>query len=72
LDGSERMDQIVRTGLCWDVMGGVARRNWARNPNAMHTSKDWNEKHKDEGHITIPFEADPELISEQVKKIFGE
>ena len=34
-DGSERVDRILRSSMLWDVMGGVARRSWARNPHAM-------------------------------------
>ena len=30
-DGSERVDEILRSAMLWDVMGGVARRSWARN-----------------------------------------
>ncbi len=72
LDGSERMDEIVKSALSWDVMGGVARRNWARNAPAIKTSEEWNQKHQGLGHITIPFVADEELINSQVDKIFGE
>ena len=28
-DGSERVDEILRSAMLWDVMGGVARRSWA-------------------------------------------
>ena len=31
LDGSFRVDEIIRSAMSWDVMGGVARRTWARN-----------------------------------------
>ncbi len=62
LDGSERMDEVVKSGLSWDVMGGVARRNWARNSPAIETATAWNEKHKDEGAITIPSEIDEAAI----------
>lgn len=55
LDGSERVDQIIKMGLSWDVMGGVARRSWARNQNAMETALNWNLSHRDAGHITLPF-----------------
>jgi urocanate hydratase len=72
LDGSERMDEIVKSALSWDVMGGVARRNWARNANAIQTSADWNEKHQAEGHITIPFVADDVLINALVDKMSGD
>ena len=63
LDGSERIDAIIRSGLSWDVMGGVARRNWARNENAVSTVRDWNEKHQGKGHITMPFMVDDALIA---------
>lgn len=52
LDGSERVDEILKTAMLWDVMGGVARRAWARNPHAMETSMKFNEEAK--GQITIP------------------
>ena len=38
LDGSKRADEVVKSGLLWDVMGGVARRNWARNEHSMEHS----------------------------------
>ena len=68
LDGSERMDDVIRSGLSWDVMGGVARRSWARNENALETVASWNIKHQNEGHITLPFLADDELIESLVDK----
>ncbi|MCB2206602.1 urocanate hydratase [bacterium] len=64
LDGSEQMDNIIRSGLSWDVMGGVARRNWARNEEAVETVKTWNEKHGGEGHITIPFRVKDSLLDD--------
>ena len=36
LDGSARADQNVTSMLHWDVNNGIARRNWARNPNAIY------------------------------------
>ena len=38
LDGSERTDEIIKSAIMWDVMGGVARRSWARNENALSTA----------------------------------
>ena len=70
LDGSERIDNVIRKGLSWDVMGGIARRNWARNKNAVKTSVEWNLKHKENGHITVPFIADDNLIKKLVDKLF--
>ncbi|MDO4695420.1 urocanate hydratase [Porphyromonas sp.] len=62
LDGSERADTILRTAMLWDVMGGVARRSWARNTNAMETSKAFNESHSSGYHITMPYLVDDEII----------
>lgn len=62
LDGSERMDEVIRKGLSWDVMGGVSRRSWARNENAIETTVEWNKKNKENGQITIPFIPKDELI----------
>jgi len=66
LDGSDLTDRIVSSGLSWDVMGGVARRNWAGNPNAIATSTRWNIDHEGKGHITIPYDADDDLIENLV------
>ncbi len=66
LDGSKKIDRVIKSGLSWDVMGGVARRNWARNLGAMETAKRWNEKHSEEGQITIPYLVDPDLIDQLV------
>lgn len=68
LDGSERVDEIIRLSLRWDVMGGVARRNWARNSHAMEVSVEFNEK-KEFGHITLPYLVDDKLIEDAVKNM---
>ena len=52
LDGSERVDKIIKNAIDWDVMVGVARRSWARNKNAIEVADSWNSE-KD-GMITIP------------------
>ncbi|GHT88004.1 urocanate hydratase [Bacteroidia bacterium] len=54
LDGSERVDEILQTAMLWDVMGGVARRSWARNEHAMEVCKEFNEKYSEDYMITIP------------------
>jgi len=54
LDGSERVDEILKTAMLWDVMGGVARRSWARNEHALETCVEFNKNHKDY-IITIPY-----------------
>lgn len=62
-DGSERVDDILRKAMLWDVMGGVARRSWARNENAMSTIREWNDTQCENGFmITEPFIADESLL----------
>jgi len=54
LDGSPRVDEIIRSAVEWDVMGGIARRSWGRNQPAMDTARDWNRENPDRGQITLP------------------
>jgi urocanate hydratase len=68
LDGSERVDNILKSAMMWDVMGGVARRSWARNEHAIETSVIYNQNPDYTGHITIPFIADDELVDATVDK----
>ena len=70
-DGSERVDEILRSAMLWDVMGGVARRSWARNPHAMETSEAFNKSHAGDYQITMPYVADEELIKKIVPSIVG-
>lgn len=67
LDGSERVDRILKTAMLWDVMGGVARRSWARNDNAMTTTKTFNETHSAGYHITLPHLVADSLIDNLIK-----
>ncbi len=66
LDGSRRVDEILRSAMLWDVMGGVARRSWARNQNAMDTSRIFNASHAGDYHITMPFVPEEDLIKKIV------
>jgi len=70
LDGSYRVDEIIKQSMLWDVMGGVARRSWARNTNAITTSMEYNKLNKGTDHITIPYVADDNLVKGLVKKAF--
>lgn len=62
LDGSERVDEILKNAMPWDVMGGVARRAWARNPHAMETSAAYNAE-RPHDQITLPYLADDALVT---------
>jgi urocanate hydratase len=66
LDGSERVDEIICSAMLWDVMGGVARRSWARNQHAMETSTDFNAQFPDY-QITIPNLVEESLIENLVR-----
>lgn len=68
LDGSERVDEILRSAMLWDVMGGVARRSWARNAHAMETTALFNANNASGYHITLPYLADETLIKETIHK----
>lgn len=68
-DGSKRADEIIRSAMLWDVMGGVARRSWARNKNAMKTSEDFNQDYAEGYHITLPYLADDALIDSLTKDL---
>ncbi len=67
LDGSERIDEVIKQGLSWDVMGGVARRNWARNEPAIQTAAQWNRRQQGKGHITLPFIPKEGLVEKLVE-----
>ncbi len=62
LDGSDRVDEIIRKVIPWDTMVGVSRRNWARCENSIETSIEYNKSFMGEDHITIPYVADDNLI----------
>ncbi len=66
LDGSERVDRILDTALEWDVMSGVSRRAWARNPNALETVAAWNVANSGRGHVTVPHLADESFLEDLV------
>lgn len=66
LDGSHRVDEILMQAMPWDVMGGVARRAWARNPHSIETVIEYNNNNKGIDHITLPYIADDNLIKKLV------
>jgi urocanate hydratase len=71
LDGSVRVDTILASAMTWDVMGGVARRNWARNPNAMQVAAHYNSTNGNGDQITIPYLAEDSLISKAIADFFN-
>lgn len=65
LDGSCKAANIIKAGLSWDVMSGVARRSWAGNKNAIETAVQWNSSNTS-GQITIPFQVKKGLIEKYI------
>ncbi len=69
LDGSERVDEIIKSAMMWDVMGGVARRNWARNEHSIETTILYNRKSEGKAHVTVPYLVSDELIEKLMKDV---
>ncbi|MFN3875596.1 MAG: urocanate hydratase [Flavobacteriales bacterium] len=61
LDGSADSDRRLKSMLHWDVNNGIARRAWARNPNAAW-SIEQEMKRTPLLKVTLPHEADERLI----------
>ena len=68
LDGSERVDTIIKKAISWDVLGGVARRSWARNEHAVETAIKHNKENKSGDHITIPYLVNEDLIKKVISQ----
>ncbi len=69
LDGSKQTDEIIERAMPWDVMGGVARRAWARNENSIRTCQEFNQKKQGSSHITLPYLVQEELIDNAIQDI---
>ena len=69
LDGSERVDTILRMAMPWDTMVGVSRRAWARNENALTTAAEYNLENAGSSHITLPYLADDAVVAEAAASI---
>ena len=71
LDGSERVDTILRMSMPWDTMIGVSRRAWATNENALTTVAEYNKIYEGQDHITLPYIADREMVAAALKQVQG-
>jgi urocanate hydratase len=72
LDGSGMVDEILGSAMSWDVMGGVARRNWGRNENAVEVAMAYNRDNRNGDQITIPFQADERHVAEAVAAMLAQ
>lgn len=66
LDGSKRVDEVLKTAMLYDVMAGVSRRSWATNPNAMETVREYNELDNN-SHVTTPYLSNKEHIKKSIQ-----
>jgi urocanate hydratase len=61
LDGSKEAERRLKSMLFWDVNNGIARRNWARNEEAIFAIKRAMEKEPDL-KVTIPNFVDNDIL----------
>ncbi len=71
LDGSERVDNILKISMPWDVMVGVSRRAWARNENTLSTAAEYNKLYEGQDHITLPYVADDAIVADAIQSTKG-
>ncbi len=69
LDGSERIDNVIRSSMIWDTMCGVSRRAWARNEHAIEVTAQFN-KAKNGNHVTLPFIPNEDKVKTAVAELF--
>ncbi len=69
LDGSARVDEILKAAMPWDTMIGVSRRSWSRCEHSIETVAEYNKMRQFTDHITMPYIADDELIEKVCKDI---
>lgn len=68
LDGSEKVDEVIREAIPWDVMGGVARRSWARSEQSIEVCIRYNEVNRGSDCITLPYRADENMLEKLVSR----
>jgi urocanate hydratase len=61
IDGSDESDRKLKSMLFWDVNNGIARRSWARNPEAVFAIKRAMEV-EPKLKVTLPNTVDDELL----------
>ena len=72
LDGSERVDEILRAAIPWDTMIGVSRRSWGRCEHSIETVAEYNKIREGQDYITMPYLADDDMIERVCKDVVVE
>ena len=70
LDGSPEAQRRLESMLFWDVNNGIARRSWARNPNALSTAQKAMEQMPGL-RITMPNLANEDLVTRAFEQVEG-
>ncbi|MBL3592776.1 MAG: urocanate hydratase [Synergistaceae bacterium] len=68
LDGTEKTDEILKSAMMWDVLGGVARRAWGRCEHAVEVSAEVNAKYPGSYHITLPYIPADDVVAGAVDR----
>ncbi len=69
LDGSKRIDEIIRQAMTWDVMCGVSRRAWGRCENAIEVTAAFNNSGNG-NHVTLPYIPQEDAVKKAVADLF--
>ena len=69
LDGSDRVDTILRMSMPWDTMVGVARRAWATNENAVSTVEEYNQIFAGQDHITLSYLSEEDIVRQALNMV---
>ena len=72
LDGSERVDEILRAAIPWDTMIGVSRRSWGRCEHSIESVAEYNKTREGQDYITMPYLADEDMIERVCKDVVVE
>ncbi|MDZ4195719.1 MAG: hypothetical protein U1C51_00560, partial [Candidatus Izemoplasmatales bacterium] len=68
LDGSTRVDEILRSAMLHDVLTGVTRRAWAQNEHAIETMSSISKEKNIE--VVLPTSSANDLVWKTVKEIY--
>jgi urocanate hydratase len=68
LDGTPESEERLTSMLHWDVNNGIARRSWARNPEAIFTAQRAMQQ-EERLKITLPNIADDNLVKKALEGV---
>lgn len=67
IDGTDACERRLTSMLTWDVVNGITRRSWARNPGARAAIE--REAARTEGlHPTLPYTVDEDILTKAFEK----